>query len=44
MVAVLVVGFLANLGITAVDDRFHEPAGDDRTVDVRTPATQGAVR
>ena len=44
MVAVLVVGFLANLAITAVDDRFHEPADDDRAVDVRTPTTQGAVR
>jgi MFS family permease len=43
MVGVLVVGFLANLAITAVDDRFHEPA-DERTVDLRTPTTEGAVR
>jgi MFS family permease len=38
MVGVLLVGFVANLGIKAVDERFHEPAADDRTVDLRTVA------
>ena len=39
MVGVLVVGFLANLAIQAVPERYHEPAGTtegrDRTVDLR---------
>jgi hypothetical protein len=29
MVCVLAVGFVANLLITPVDSRFHEPEGDD---------------
>src|SRR3954454_2238582 len=45
MVGILAVGFLANLGIKAVDERYHEPeaaATADQSVDLRTP--EGARR
>jgi len=45
MVGILAVGFLANLGIKAVDERYHEPeaaAATDQSVDLRTP--EGARR
>jgi MFS family permease len=42
MVGVLIVGFLANLGIRAVDERFHEET-DERDIDPRT-ALEGAPR
>jgi MFS family permease len=39
MVGVLIVGFLANLAIRPVDERFHEPSpdreGEPRTIDLR---------
>jgi len=48
MVGVLVVGFLANLGIRPVPERYHEPVDvrDDRRVDARVgaPAAEGARR
>ena len=43
MVGVLVVGFLANLAIRPVPERFHEPATGEKTADLRG-AREGARR
>ncbi len=43
MVGILVVGFLANLAIRPVPERFHEPATGEKSTDLRD-AREGASR